>query len=98
MNGAPPRHPWPAGAAPVALVLRALYLGDMVTGLPALRMLRTALPDHRIVLAAPATAGGLALMAGVVDELTPALELAELTTAPRAAEVAIDLHGNGPQS
>jgi ADP-heptose:LPS heptosyltransferase len=83
---------------PVALVLRALYLGDMVTGLPALRMLRTALPGHRIVLAAPATAGGLALMAGVVDELTPALELAELTTAPRGAEVAIDLHGNGPPS
>jgi ADP-heptose:LPS heptosyltransferase len=83
---------------PVALVLRALYLGDMVTGLPALRMLRTALPEHRIVLAAPGTAGGLALMAGVVDELTPALELAELTAAPRGAEVAIDLHGNGPPS
>ena len=37
---------------PVALVLRALGLGDLVTGLPALRLLRSALPEHRIVLAA----------------------------------------------
>ena len=87
-----------AAATPVALVLRALYLGDMITGLPALRMLRTALPQHRIVLAAPATVGGLTLLAGIVDELTPALELGELTTAPRGADIAIDLHGNGPAS
>lgn len=82
----------------MALVLRALYLGDMITGLPALRMLRAALPTYRIVLAAPATAGSLALLAGVVDELTPALELEDLIDAPREAEVAIDLHGNGPGS
>ncbi len=91
-------HDQPSDARPVALVLRALYLGDLITGLPALRMLRAALPTHRIVLAAPATAGSLALLAGVVDELTPALELRELTDAPREADVAIDLHGNGPES
>jgi hypothetical protein len=61
-------------------------------------MLRTALPEHRIVLAAPSTAGSLALMAGLVDELTPALELAELAGAPRGAEIGLDLHGNGPES
>ena len=87
-----------AAPQPVALVLRALYLGDMITGLPALRMLRTALPGHRIVLAAPATVGRLALLAGAVDELTPALELAELTGAPRDVDIAFDLHGNGPAS
>lgn len=83
---------------PVALVLRALYLGDMITGLPALRMLRAALPEHRIVLAAPAAVGTLAFMAGVVDELTPALELADLLGAPGQAEIGVDLHGNGPRS
>lgn len=85
-------------AQPVALVLRALYLGDVITGLPALRMLRTALPEHRIVLAAPATVGSLALLAGTVDALTPASELTELAAAPRRADVAVDLHGNGPAS
>jgi ADP-heptose:LPS heptosyltransferase len=83
---------------PVALVLRGLYLGDMITALPALRMVRSALPEHRIVLAAPAGVGALAMMAGSVDGLTAALELAELADAPRGAEVAIDLHGNGPGS
>ena len=85
-------------ARPTALVLRALYLGDAITGLPALRMLRAARPDHRIVLAAPASVGQLALTAGAVDAVTPALELAPLTDAPRGADVAVDLHGNGPAS
>jgi ADP-heptose:LPS heptosyltransferase len=83
---------------PVALVLRALYLGDLLAGLPALAMVRAALPEHRIVLAAPAGVGRLALLAGSVDELTPGIELAPLTEAPRGASVAIDLHGNGPAS
>jgi ADP-heptose:LPS heptosyltransferase len=80
------------------LVLRALYLGDAITGLPALRMLRAARPDHRIVLAAPDSVGHLALAAGAVDAVTPALELAPLTNAPRNADLAVDLHGNGPAS
>lgn len=83
---------------PTALALRALYLGDAITGLPALRMLRTALPEHHIVLAAPAMAGAIARLAGVVDDVTPALELEPLTGAPRCAEYGVDLHGNGPAS
>jgi len=86
------------GLVPTALVLRALYLGDMVTGLPALAMLRTVLPAHRIVLAAPAGVGALAVSAGLADELTQALELQPLRAAPRHADVAVDLHGNGPPS
>ena len=39
---------------PVALALRALGLGDFLTGLPALSLLKQALPDHSVVLAAPA--------------------------------------------
>lgn len=81
-----------------ALVLRGLHLGDLVTGLPALAMLRAGLPDHRIVLAAPAATGQLALDAGLVDALTPGRELAPLTAAPRGADVAVDLHGCGPAS
>jgi hypothetical protein len=61
-------------------------------------MLRAAQPDHRIVIAAPESVGQLALTAGVVDAVTPALELAPLTDAPRGADVAVDLHGNGPAS
>ena len=36
---------------PAVVVLRALGLGDLLTGVPALRGLRRALPDHRLVLA-----------------------------------------------
>jgi ADP-heptose:LPS heptosyltransferase len=79
------------------LVLRALYLGDMLTGLPALSMLRSALPRHHILLAAPATLGDVAVCAGVVDRALPSLELAPLPALPEI-DVAVDLHGNGPAS
>ena len=39
---------------PVALALRALGLGDFLTGLPALQLIKRALPEHEVVLAAPA--------------------------------------------
>jgi ADP-heptose:LPS heptosyltransferase len=82
------------------LVLRALYLGDLLTGLPALSMVRNCLPQHRIVLAAPVTVGTLAVRAGVVDALLPSLELASLTSpaVPSDIDIAIDLYGNGPAS
>lgn len=85
---------------PTCLVLRALYLGDVLTGLPALSMLRNALPRHRIMLAAPVTVGTIAIRAGVVDTLLPSLELAPLnpSSVPPDIDVAIDLHGNGPAS
>jgi ADP-heptose:LPS heptosyltransferase len=83
--------------APTCVALRALYLGDLITGLPALSMLRSALPGHRIMLAAPVTVGTLAVRAGVVDTLLPSLELAPLA-APPDIDVAVDLHGNGPAS
>jgi ADP-heptose:LPS heptosyltransferase len=86
--------------APTCLVLRALYLGDLLTGLPALSMLRTSLSQHRIVLAAPVPVGTLAVRAGVVDALLPSLELAPLdvSTVPPDIDIAVDLHGNGPAS
>jgi ADP-heptose:LPS heptosyltransferase len=83
---------------PTALVLRALGLGDFLTGLPALAMLRTVLPQHRIVLALPDALAPLALLAGTVDATVPGHELSPLVHAPEGPELAIDLHGNGPQS
>jgi ADP-heptose:LPS heptosyltransferase len=85
-------------ARPTALVLRALGLGDFFTGLPALKLLREALPTHRIVLAAPRQFAPLARLAGTVDELVPAHELTPLVAPPRHPELAVDLHGNGPES
>lgn len=80
---------------PTILVLRALGLGDLITGMPALHLLRRARPQHRIVLATPRRWGALALRTGVVDDVLDSHELAPLTGAPRHPELAIDLHGNG---
>lgn len=83
---------------PTILVLRALGLGDFLTGLPALALLRSARPDHRIVLAAPTHLAGLVRLAGTVDDLVPAHELDPIVGPPTRPELAIDLHGNGPES
>jgi ADP-heptose:LPS heptosyltransferase len=80
------------------LVLRALGLGDFLTGLPALRLLRESYPSARIVLAAPRWFAPLVSLSDAVDELVHGHELAPLTDAPRHADLAIDLHGNADPS
>jgi ADP-heptose:LPS heptosyltransferase len=85
-------------AQPVALVLRALGLGDFFTGLPALAMLRRALPDHHVVLAVPRQFTPLVRLAGTVDAVVHGHELEPLVDAPQRPEIAVDLHGNGPAS
>jgi ADP-heptose:LPS heptosyltransferase len=82
---------------PVAVVLRALGLGDFVTGLPALRLLRQALPEHRLILATPAMFGPLLPLGVPVDGLLPTGELQPIGFREPVA-VAVDLHGNGPAS
>lgn len=85
-------------SAPVVLVLRALGLGDFFTGLPALSLLRQARPHHRIVLAVPTALWPLARLAAQIDDVVQAHELDPISDPPRAADLAVDLHGNGPES
>lgn len=85
------------------VVLRALGLGDLLTGVPALRGLRRVFPQHRLLLAAPPCLREAAAAIGVVDGLLPAQapdravpERIPWTGPP--PERAIDLHGCGPES
>ncbi|MFF0091157.1 glycosyltransferase family 9 protein [Streptomyces canus] len=93
---APPRRPR-------LLVLRALGLGDLLASVPALRGIRRAFPGHRVVLAIPPALGEAAPATGAVDEILPAeapnraVPVLDGWTGP-PPDVAIDLHGNGPES
>ncbi|MFE5189691.1 glycosyltransferase family 9 protein [Streptomyces sp. NPDC056628] len=105
MNGVP--RAWagtPAGAPRRrVLVLRALGLGDLLAGVPALRGLRRAFPGDHVVLALPPALREAALTTGAVDEILPAEapgrgvpDLTHWTGPP--PDLAVDLHGNGPAS
>ena len=93
-------HPrWAApGQRPVALVLRALGLGDLLAGVPALRGVRRALPEHRLVLATSPGYKSLIGLIGGVDEVLVTHELDPLPVPPGVVDVAVDLHGKGPRS
>ncbi len=84
----------------VVLVLRALGLGDALTGIPALRGLRRMLPGRRMVLAAPTVIGSWLRDLGLVDDVAPASPALEpLPRIARTGEfTTVNLHGRGPQS
>lgn len=83
---------------PLLVVLRALGLGDYLTGLPALRALRRHFPDHRRVLLAPGWLEPLARSVAPSDEFRAHPGLVPLPDDLVGAEVAVDLHGRGPES
>lgn len=82
------------------VALRALGIGDLVTGLPALRGLAAAYADDRVVLAVPDWLRPLAALAEAADELTTVedLESGRPTGFPDRAAIAVNLHGCGPES
>ncbi|MGO1052305.1 glycosyltransferase family 9 protein [Crossiella sp. CA198] len=86
-------------SAPEVLVLRALGLGDLLTAVPALRALRRTHFDARITLAAPEWLAGLLGDIGAVDRLLTTDGLTEaLRWQARPPDLAVNLHGPGPQS
>jgi ADP-heptose:LPS heptosyltransferase len=87
---------------PRLLVLRALGLGDLLTAVPALRVLGARYPTHQRILAAPAWLAPLVrLLDGVVDALVDVdfrERVEALPVALRRPAVAVNLHGRGPAS
>ncbi|MPQ97992.1 glycosyltransferase family 9 protein [Modestobacter sp. I12A-02628] len=82
----------------MAVVLRPLGLGDLLTGVPAVRGIRAAVPGHRLVLATTPALAPLAGLVEAVDEVLTAGELQPLDWDRPAPELAVDLHGKGPLS
>jgi ADP-heptose:LPS heptosyltransferase len=79
-------------------VLRALKLGDLLVGVPALRAVRRHWPNHHLVLATSGWLAPIVELTGAVDELLPTQGLAPLDPPARHPDIAVNLHGRGPRS
>jgi len=83
---------------PTLVALRALGLGDLLTAVPALRALADAFPHHRRLLAAPAALRPLAMLTKAIEGVVAVEPLEPLDPSLWGSELAVNLHGRGPQS
>ncbi len=96
-DGRTPHEPTARGDRPVLLVLRALGLGDLLTGVPALRALRRAHPDHSMVVLAPTDLAPIPVACGA-DQVVHCGGLETLPEVADRVDIAVNLHGRGPRS
>ncbi|KQQ04095.1 MULTISPECIES: glycosyltransferase family 9 protein [unclassified Rathayibacter] len=85
---------------PEVLALRALKLGDLLVAVPALKALRRGFPEHRLILATTPWLEPIVDLVDGLDALVPTLHGLDdpLPVAPRRIDLAVNLHGNGPES
>ncbi|MFF1385079.1 glycosyltransferase family 9 protein [Arthrobacter sp. NPDC058288] len=86
-----------SGVPPTLLVLRALKLGDLLVSVPALHALRRAFPGHRLVYAGPQWLADILELVGGFELLPAALDT-PLAVSQGSVDVAVNLHGRGPES
>ncbi|GAB1640302.1 glycosyltransferase family 9 protein [Krasilnikovia sp. MM14-A1259] len=80
------------------LALCAPGVGDLATAVPALRAVRAACAARNLTLAVPAWLNPLVDLVGGIDRVLPAAALAPKRWTGEAPELAINLHGCGPES
>jgi ADP-heptose:LPS heptosyltransferase len=80
------------------LSLRAAGLGELLTALPALRAVRRARPQARHVLATSPALYELACLIGAVDVVIPAAVGIPGPALLHDVDLAVNLHGAGPES
>jgi ADP-heptose:LPS heptosyltransferase len=80
------------------LSLRAAGLGDLLTAVPALRAVAAAHPGMRHVLATSPGLQELAMLVGGIDEVVTTAVVDGGGPPLRPVDVAVNLHGCGPQS
>jgi ADP-heptose:LPS heptosyltransferase len=80
------------------LLYRAIGLGDFLTGVPAYRGVIRACPDDEVTLAAPTELSGLAGLVGGMHGFVATDALAVPRWSGPPPDLAVNLHGKGPQS